>query len=120
MSRIKSVEILDAVTVVRLGENVTFTNLNDVQDDFARATKGIEINNIVFDLKEVDLADSAGVAGLINFLQYMRSHGKKSRVALANVSERVRSLLVISKTEYLFEVFGSVSTAVAELKVGSK
>ena len=67
---ITDIVFLDNLTVIKLSKSITFSNLNDVQKEFADATKNINIKNILFDLKEVSQTDSTGIAGLIDLLRY--------------------------------------------------
>lgn len=66
--------------------------------------------NIVADLEKVDWMNSSGLGILIGGLTTMRNSG--GDLKLANVTERIQSLLMITKLLTVFETFDSVEKAV--------
>lgn len=70
--------------------------------------------NVVVDLGEVDWMNSSGLGILIQALNTMRNNG--GDIKLANVTERIKSLLMITKLTRIFEIFDTVPDAVASFK----
>ncbi|MFQ5824302.1 MAG: STAS domain-containing protein [bacterium] len=72
----------------------------------------IEAGNtkIVADLEKVNWMNSSGLGILIGGLTTMRNSG--GDLKLANVTERIQSLLMITKLLTVFETFDSVDSAV--------
>ncbi len=103
------------ITILKLAKSITFSNLKDVQSEFAAATKNKSIKNILFDLKDVAQTDSAGIAALIDLLRYMKNHQNTGKVGLINLSENMKSLLAISKVESIFKVYSSLEEAQKDL-----
>jgi len=103
------------LTIVRLSKSVTFDSLSAVQKEYAETTKTRKTKNILFDLKEVSRTDTAGVAGLIDLLRYMKSHHNDGKIGLLNLSENMRSLLTISKVGGIFKDYKSKEEALEEL-----
>lgn len=69
---------------------------------------------VVADLSKVSWMNSSGLGILIGGLTTMRNnHGD---LKLANVTERIKSLLIITKLITIFETFDSVEAAVASFK----
>ena len=101
--------------IVKLTKSITFQNLSDVQKEFAEATKGRNIKNILFDLKEVSQTDSSGIAGLVDLLRYMKSQHNDGKVGLVNLSENMKALLAISKAESIFKIYLSTDDAIRDL-----
>lgn len=66
--------------------------------------------NIVVDLSKVKFMNSSGLGMLISALTTMRNAGGDLR--LANVADRIQSLLVITKLITVFKHFESVDEAV--------
>ncbi|MEK7729212.1 MAG: STAS domain-containing protein [candidate division KSB1 bacterium] len=66
---------------------------------------------IVVDLGNVDWMNSSGLGVLIQALNTMRNNG--GDIKLANVTERIKSLLMITKLTRIFEIFDTVEDAVA-------
>lgn|SRR3989338_981703 len=112
---IKDVSQTGDLTIVRLSKFVTFESLSAIQKEYAEATKAKKTKNILFDLKEVSQTDSAGIAGLVDLLRYMKSHHIDGKVGLLNLSENMRSLLTISKVGELFKDYKSEKEALEEL-----
>lgn len=67
--------------------------------------------NIVVDLGKVKFMNSSGLGMLISGMTSMRNAGGDLR--LANVADRIRSLLMITKLITVFKNFDSVDEAVA-------
>ena len=66
---------------------------------------------VVADLSKVNWMNSSGLGILIGGLTTMRNN--KGDLKLANVTERIQSLLIITKLITVFETFNSVDEAVA-------
>ncbi len=69
---------------------------------------------LVADLGEVDWMNSSGLGILIQALNTMRNNG--GDLKLANVTERIKNLLMITKLTRIFEIFDKVEDAVASFK----
>lgn len=65
---------------------------------------------VVADLAKVNWMNSSGLGILIGGLTTMRNN--KGDLKLANVTERIQSLLIITKLITVFETFDSVDAAV--------
>lgn len=70
---------------------------------------------IVADLKEATWMNSSGLGMLISGLTTLRSSGGDLR--LANISEKVRRPLEITKLESVFLIYNSVDDAVNSYKI---
>lgn len=69
---------------------------------------------IVVDLAKVDWMNSSGLGILIGGLTTVRNN--KGELKLANVTERIQSLLMITKLMTVFETYESVENAAASFK----
>lgn len=68
-------------------------------------------SKVVADLAKVNWMNSSGLGILIGGLTTMRNN--KGDLRLANVTDRIQSLLMITKLITVFETFDSVDKAVA-------
>jgi len=64
----------------------------------------------VVDLSEVDWMNSTGLGILISGYTTLRNNGGKLK--LANVTDKIKSLLVITKLEPVFESYDSIADAI--------
>ncbi len=64
----------------------------------------------VVDLSEVDWMNSTGLGILISGYTTLRNNGGKLK--LANVTEKIKSLLVITKLDPVFESYDSIAEAI--------
>ncbi len=69
------------------------------------------VKNVVIDLSKVDWVNSTGLGILIAGLSTMKNNG--GRLKLANVTEKIKSLLTITKLVTVFESHETVEEAVA-------
>ncbi len=69
---------------------------------------------VVVDLSNVDWMNSSGLGILIQALTTMRNN--QGDIKLANVTERIKSLLLITKLTRIFEIHDTVENAVASFK----
>jgi len=69
---------------------------------------------IVIDLSKVEWMNSTGLGILISGLTTLRNNG--GELKLANVTDKIQSLLAITKLVTVFETFDSVDEAVASFK----
>jgi len=65
---------------------------------------------VIIDLAKVDWMNSTGLGILISGLTTMRNNG--GELKLSNVTEKIQSLLTITKLITIFETFDSVDQAV--------
>ncbi len=68
------------------------------------------VKRVVVDLSKVDWVNSTGLGILISGLTTLRNHG--GELKLANVTEKIQSLLTITKLVTVFETFDTVESAV--------
>jgi len=83
------------------------SKLHDTLHDLKEKNKA----NVVVDLSKVKFMNSSGLGMLISGMTTMRNAGGDLR--LANVADRIQSLLVITKLITVFKHFDSVDKAVA-------
>jgi len=69
---------------------------------------------VVIDLAKVDWMNSTGLGILISGLTTLRNNG--GELKLANVTEKIQSLLTITKLITVFECYDSVEEAVASFE----
>ena len=113
---IKEIEFYKGVTIVRLSGTVTFDNLKEVQDEYRSKMKGRVVKNVLFDVKDISGADSAGVAALIDLFRYMKTHQTGDKIGFINASDKLKDLIRISKTETLFYYYQSEDEAIKALE----
>lgn len=70
--------------------------------------------NVVIDLAEVTFMNSSGLGMLISCLTTVKNAG--GELKLANATEKIQSLLVITKLVQIFENYDSVDKAVESFK----
>ena len=93
----------DGQRVLHLSGPIVLTNLFALQDTMRADTSRV----LVLEMSGVPYVDSAGIGVLVG--AYV-SRQKNSRVlALAGVTERVRTTLHITQVEQLFQFYDSVS-----------
>ncbi|MFH0989210.1 MAG: STAS domain-containing protein [bacterium] len=102
---------IKGISVVELKGNVMggpdATLLNEELHKLVDAGK----KNVVVDLGEVKFMNSSGLGMLIGALATIRNAGGKMK--LARASEKIESLLVVTKLVTVFEHHDTVSQAVA-------
>jgi anti-sigma B factor antagonist len=82
------------------------TALHDLLHDLIDQGK----NNVVIDLGKVDWMNSTGLGLLISGLTTLRKSG--GELKLANVTDKIQSLLTITKLVTIFKSYDSVDEAV--------
>ena len=84
--------------------------LNEKLHEFIKAGK----TKIVADLKSVDWMNSSGLGILIGGLTTMRNNN--GDLKLANITDRIQSLLMITKLLTVFETYETIDKAVESFK----
>jgi anti-sigma B factor antagonist len=75
---------------------------------------GKKVNKIVIDLGKVKWMNSSGLGALMGSLTTIKNAG--GELKLANVTDKVQSLFMITKLITIFETFDSVDAASASFK----
>lgn len=101
----KGIMILEPKGKIMGGPDATL--LHDKLHDLINQGK----KKVVIDLAKVDWMNSTGLGILISGLTTMRNNG--GELKLANVTEKIQSLLTITKLITVFETFETVDQAVA-------
>jgi anti-sigma B factor antagonist len=102
---IKDVVVLEPKGKIMGGPDATL--LHDQLHEFIDQNK----KKVVIDLAKVDWMNSTGLGILISGLTTLRNNG--GELKLANVTEKIQSLLTITKLITVFECFNSVEEAIA-------
>ncbi len=103
--KIDDVMVLEPKGKIMGGPDATL--LHDQLHEFIDQNK----KKVVIDLAKVDWMNSTGLGILISGLTTLRNNG--GELKLANVTEKIQSLLTITKLITVFECFDSVEDAVA-------
>jgi len=103
-------KVADGIIILQLSGKIMggpdATLLNDKLYELIETGK----TKVVADLEKVTWMNSSGLGILIGGLTTMRNNG--GDLKLANVTERIQSLLMITKLLTVFETFDSVEKAV--------
>ena len=97
------------VTILHIKGPLTLGTLSRFQE----ATKDPEVRHIVLDLSGVSRIDSAGLGVLLAHWAHTRRH--KFAMAIAGMSERVRMIFEITRTDKLLPIFANTEAAEAGL-----
>jgi anti-sigma B factor antagonist len=103
-----------ALRVVTLTGVLTISTLFTFQD-FVHADKS---EALVVDMSGVPYIDSAGLGSLIS--AYVSREREARKLALAGVNERVKTVMIVSGVDALFQIYASVSEAEKTLGAGSR
>ena len=103
-----SVAILEPKGKIMGGPDATV--LHDTLHDYIKQGK----KKVVIDLAEVDWMNSTGLGILISGLTTLRNN--QGELKLANITEKIESLLTITKLITVFETFDSVEEATESFK----
>jgi anti-sigma B factor antagonist len=71
------------------------------------------VKNVVIDLKEVDWMNSTGLGIMISCLKTVREAGGDMK--LSNVTDKIKSLLTITKLITVFDAYNSTEEALASI-----
>lgn len=96
------------VTILTLAGPFTLANIFQVQSDL----RGLKPPCLVMDLAQVPYMDSAGLGVIMN--AFVSAQGGGRKVVLANVNERIRSLLEMTRVDAVLQVCESVEAAEAQ------
>jgi anti-sigma B factor antagonist len=109
-----SERVVNGVVVLELSGKIMggpdATVLNDKLHELIENGK----TKVVADLVNVNWMNSSGLGILIGGLTTMRNHG--GDLKLANITDRIQSLLMITKLLTVFETFDTIDKAVASFK----
>ena len=116
LSYIKSAQLKEGVLVVVLTGTFTHDSVPSVKEEFAKATRDFPPANILFDLKEVESADTAGIAVLVDLLKHMHDHHGGEQIGLLNPSEAIKFMRMADHVDGLFKIYSSEQDALKDLK----
>ncbi len=104
-------KIINSVLVLELKGDLMGGNDSDSFRSIVDEAISNENVNVVVDLSQVSWMNSSGLGMLISSLTSLRS--SEGDLKLANVSERLKRPMKITKLDSVFEDFASVDEAVA-------
>ena len=99
-------EIFGSVAVVHAPDELG----GDLADRVQEFLTGLERSNVVFDLDNAELVDSAGLTMLLDVLDALRAQGGDLKIATTNAVNR--KILEITRLDQQLEVFDTVVEAV--------
>ncbi|MGE5435714.1 MAG: STAS domain-containing protein [Syntrophothermus sp.] len=111
--KIKTTEMYNALLIELKGNMMGGEETKEFSDTLHKAIDEGKLN-VVVDLAEVKFMNSSGLGMLISGLTTMKKAGGNMR--LARVTDRIESLLVITKLISIFENYESVEEAVQSFK----
>ncbi len=99
-------------TILRIQGPLTMATLFDFQS----AVRQPDLRSMILDLAEVPYMDSAGLGVILSAWAHTQRTGHK--FGLANVGDRVRTLLEITKTSDVLPSYGTVEEAEQSFAAG--
>lgn len=111
--KIKSYEVYNAVIIELQGNVMGGPEASEFKELLHKLIEEGK-KNVVVDLANVKFMNSSGLGMLISGLTTMRNNGGDMK--LANVTEKIESLLMITKLITIFEHYASVDEAVKSYK----
>jgi len=102
----------EQIGIVALTGELNAVSVDELRNQFKswfQANPGLQ--NVVMDLADVTMIDSAGLGVLIALLKLVGERGGDLR--LAGLQKRVRLVFEITRTHRIFEIFDTAEEAVA-------
>jgi anti-sigma B factor antagonist len=115
--RLKTIELNDVVVIEVKGNMMGGPDSQKFRDLLHKLVDEGK-NKVVVDLKNVKFINSAGLGTLISGLTTMRNAGGDLKIA--NPTEKIESLLMITRLIKVFESYSSVDEAVESFNKRSK
>lgn len=100
----------EGVTIYQVDGEINISTSPDLKKQFEKQPA----KKLVVDLAKVNYIDSSGLATLVELLK--KTKGQGGGLALAGMSEQVKSLFEITKLDKLFPIFQTHQEAVAKVK----
>jgi anti-sigma B factor antagonist len=100
----------DGVAILKLAGPLTLSTLFSFQDEF----RALKPDVLILDLAQTPYMDSAGLGLIMNYYVSAENHGRK--ILLADVNERVQSLLQMTKVDSVLKSFPTVEAAEQSLQ----
>ena len=102
------------ITAIRLSGGLTLGTSLKIADSQIQAAIGEGISKMVIDLTDVEYVDSAGL-GLLMYAYGMMNE-KKGTLRLCGVTDRVMSLLQMTKTDMFLPIDQNLDESIAALR----
>ena len=112
--KIKIIERYEAVVIELKGNVMGGPEAQEFSDELKKLLQDGK-KNVVVDLGEVKFMNSSGLGMMISGLTTVKNAG--GHLKLANVTEKIHSLLMITKLITIFETFDSLDDAVKSFTV---
>ena len=110
----KTEKLDSGVQLVRFSGRVTFGRETERCRQVMKDLLGAGERKFVFDLREVEFVDSAGIGFLVSCLITLGNEG--ARLRLASAPERVQYVLGITKLNTIFAVYPTLEQALANFR----
>jgi len=106
---------IEDITVFKLNEKKLDTNNSSlVKGEFTLLLKVEGVTKLIIDLSEVESCDSSGLSSLLIANRLINANDGEMR--LANLSDKVITLMKITQLDRVLAVCSSVEEAIEELK----
>lgn len=106
---------IEDITVFKLNEKKLDTNNSSlVKGEFTLLLKVEGVTKLIIDLSEVESCDSSGLSSLLIANRLINANDGEMR--LANLSDKVITLMKITQLDRVLAVCSSVEDAIEELK----
>jgi len=108
-----SERVEDGIPVIAISGDVDLASSPKLREHLKSKTSE-KCPKLLLDFSDVSYIDSSGLATLIEYFQAAQSYGGK--LAIANLSPRVRNVFEIVRLEQIFSLHPDVPSAVSALK----
>jgi len=103
-------ELKGNTLIVSLHGEVDSHYADSIRDKVDNTAKRYEVNNIIFNMKEVTFMDSSGIGFIVGRYKFTVRHGGKT--AAANTNAEIKKLLYLSGLHRIINIYDSIEEAV--------
>lgn len=111
-------KLLEGVVILSIDDNEFFSTSSEEVMETLKSEIEKENTAFIIDLQKVNYLNSSGINILIAILTAIRN--KEGELVLVSISEKIKSVLIITKLNSIFNVKSSMTEAIEFLNVHTK
>ncbi len=95
--------------------NLILSELEEVRKLVKTTIENENANKVIFDMKDVDFIDSAGIGFIVSVYKSLKS--KNGKFALSGLKKKPKEVFSLTRLDKIIKIYDDIETAKKEFKV---
>ncbi len=102
------------IVIFSFSGNLILSELESVREQVRDTIEKENVNNIIFDMTDVDFIDSAGIGFVVSIYKTLK--GRNGKFALCGLKTKPKEVFSLTRLDKIIKIYDDLETAIENFK----